>query len=232
MGALSRFEWERLLRELDLPSSVKATGYALATYANTDGTKAHPGLANLCRATGLHHASVVPALAALEAAGLVERKAHGGGRGVGRSAEYELTAGATGILTPEETVRTVRTVLKLKRPGSSKKTSHGAINTSHCAPNTSHSATPQSLDSPYNQAGTPKVDVTDGSLEVPHAAPANGHRSPMTTAETQAEARRQADALWAAGYLDDAVGDVRTAEAKRARQREALAQRMQGGSAA
>jgi hypothetical protein len=59
-----------------------------------------------------------------------------------------------------------------------------------------------------------------------------GQESPMTTAETQAEAKRQADALWAAGYLDDAVGDFRTAEAKRASQQEALVRRMQGGSAA
>jgi hypothetical protein len=95
---MDRFEWERLIRELDLPASVKCVAYAMATYVNAgDGTRGHPGLDGLSRATGLHRSTVTVALAALEAGGLVVRQSHGGGgrgsRGV--AAVYRLA-------TPED----------------------------------------------------------------------------------------------------------------------------------
>jgi hypothetical protein len=92
---MDRFEWERLIRELDLPASVKCAAYAMATYVNAgDGTRGHPGLGGLSRATGLHRSTVTAALAALEAGGLIARQSHGGGgrgsRGV--AAVYRLAA--------------------------------------------------------------------------------------------------------------------------------------------
>lgn len=112
---LSRFDWERLIRELSLPASVKCTAYALATYVDgKTGVNGHPGLANLSRATELSESTVSAALAALEAGGLVFRKQHGGGRGVKRAAVYDLTVGATGLTEAGETERTIRTVFKDK----------------------------------------------------------------------------------------------------------------------
>jgi Helix-turn-helix domain len=81
---LDRFEWERLIRELDLPPTLKCTAYALATYANGDGTKARPGVDRLAHATGLSRRSVLAALAGLETAGLIEAVTRGGGKGTPR----------------------------------------------------------------------------------------------------------------------------------------------------
>jgi hypothetical protein len=110
-----RFQWERLIRDLDLPPAVNCTAYALATYVNaSQGTRAHPGLARLCQATGLSKGTVGAALAALESGGLLTRKAHGGGRGRKLAAEYDLAAGGNGAITAAETVRTVRRVFSAK----------------------------------------------------------------------------------------------------------------------
>ena len=112
---LSRFDWERLIRELDLPSPVKCTAYALATYVDgKTGANGYPGRDNLSRATGLSKPTLTAALAALEAAGLIFRKSHGGGRGVKRAAEYDLAAGATGLSATGETERTVQLVFRAK----------------------------------------------------------------------------------------------------------------------
>jgi DNA-binding transcriptional ArsR family regulator len=111
---MDRFEWERLIRELDLPASVKCTAYAIATYVNAkDGTRGHPGRGKLSRATGLNRATVTATLAALEAGGLVVRESRGGGgRGSsGLSAVYRL-ATPEDAATPAETGRAVRQVFE------------------------------------------------------------------------------------------------------------------------
>jgi hypothetical protein len=113
VGALDRFEWERLVRELDLPVAVNCTAYAIATYANRDGTKAHPGRDNLSQATGLSQATVSAALAALEAGQLLNRKSHGGGRGVKLAAEYDLAVPKDGT-TQAGTERTIRAVYEAR----------------------------------------------------------------------------------------------------------------------
>ena len=89
---LSRFEWERLIRELELPSAMKLTGYALATYVNGDGSNAHPGIPGLAKATGLHRATVMRTLAQMEEAGFIKAVFRGGAKGTGRgkSTVYEL----------------------------------------------------------------------------------------------------------------------------------------------
>ena len=89
---LDRFEWERLIRELDLPSALKLTCYALGTYVNGDGTNAHPGITGLAKATGLHRATVLRSLAQLEELGLIQPVFRGGGKGVhrGLATVYEL----------------------------------------------------------------------------------------------------------------------------------------------
>ena len=125
---LSRFEWERLIRELDFPASVKCTAYALATYVNgKTGARGYPGRDKLSRATGLSKHTLTAALAALEAGGLVFRKGHGGGRGVPMAAPYDLAVGVTGLTDTTETERIVRQVFKAKteRKTSDSPTSNG-----------------------------------------------------------------------------------------------------------
>ena len=72
---------------------MKLTGYALATYVNGDGTNAHPGIAGLSRATGLHRAPVIRALSQLEAEGFIVAVSHGGGKGAkrGNATVYSLS---------------------------------------------------------------------------------------------------------------------------------------------
>lgn len=90
---LSRFEWERLIRELELPLAVKCTAYALATYVNGDGTNAHPGIGGLQRAAGASRSTVLRALESLESEGLIRVVSRGGGKGVqrGNASIYELS---------------------------------------------------------------------------------------------------------------------------------------------
>ena len=93
MPPLDRFEWERLIRECELPSAQKLVGYALGTYVNGDGTNAHPGIEGLVKATGLHRATVLRALSGLEENGYIRAAFRGGGKGVrrGLATVYELS---------------------------------------------------------------------------------------------------------------------------------------------
>jgi hypothetical protein len=96
---LSRFEWERLIRELDLPLTVKCAAYALATYVNGDGRNAHPGVQNLMKATGMSRASILRALSALELEGFIVVRSQGGSKGVprGHASVYELSTPGTAL---------------------------------------------------------------------------------------------------------------------------------------
>jgi hypothetical protein len=95
---LSRFEWERLIRELELSSAQKVTAYAMATYVNGDGSNAHPGIALLMKATGLSRRSVISALSGLESEGFIVAVSRGGGKGVtrGNATIYALSVPSDG----------------------------------------------------------------------------------------------------------------------------------------
>ena len=95
---LSRFEWERLIRELDLTSAQKVTAYAMATYVNGDGSNAHPGIGLLIKATGLSRRSVISALSGLESEGFIVAISRGGGKGVtrGNATVYALSVPSDG----------------------------------------------------------------------------------------------------------------------------------------
>lgn len=94
MPPLDRFEWERLLRDMELPSAQKLVGYALATYVNGDGSSAYPGVPGLVKATGLHRATVIRALSEMERSGLITVHFRGGSKGVqrGLATIYQLAA--------------------------------------------------------------------------------------------------------------------------------------------
>jgi hypothetical protein len=88
----SRYEWERIVRRVQMPPSVKCVAFALATYANTDGTSIYPGNERLAAVTCQGDKTVRRALAWLRGGYLVERVREGsrGGRG-GFADEYRLT---------------------------------------------------------------------------------------------------------------------------------------------
>lgn len=91
-----RFEWERILRRVRVSvPSVKLVGFAMATYANADGTKIRPGQKRLAAVLGTSEMTVRRGQTELETIGMLEMvfKGHSQGRGQagGYASEYRLT---------------------------------------------------------------------------------------------------------------------------------------------
>lgn len=64
-----RFQWERCIREADLPWSVKAIGLLLATYGDANGRDIFPGIDRIEQDSGLKRRAVLNALKALRETG-------------------------------------------------------------------------------------------------------------------------------------------------------------------
>ncbi|MFE5837227.1 hypothetical protein [Arthrobacter sp. NPDC056493] len=93
---IGRFEWERILRRIRVSvPSVKLVGFAMATYANADGTKIRPGQKRLAAVLGTSEMTVRRGQTELEETGMLELvfKGHSQGRGQagGYASEYRLT---------------------------------------------------------------------------------------------------------------------------------------------
>jgi DNA-binding transcriptional MocR family regulator len=67
-----RFEWERVVKALPLPSWAKHVGLTLATYGNLAGEDVRPGVETVVGDTALSRATVFRALAFLRDVGLIE----------------------------------------------------------------------------------------------------------------------------------------------------------------
>lgn len=94
--SVSRFEWERVVRRLTLKSSTKLVALTLATYADRDGTNAHPGVDRLACDCSLNPDVVRRHLKILrEQIGLLERTVEGSKQGRRRLADsYDLAVPA------------------------------------------------------------------------------------------------------------------------------------------
>lgn len=79
--AASRYEWERIVRRVGMPSTVKLVAFALATYADSNGCRVYPGVSRLVHVTSLSERSVRNALAELRRIGLIERTREGSRNG-------------------------------------------------------------------------------------------------------------------------------------------------------
>jgi hypothetical protein len=89
---VGRFEWEAVLRRLELPKEVKYVGFVMATYADPNGTRVRPGAAELAAAVGDAESTLRRRVSFLRKAGLILQTSRGGGRnGAGRATEYRLT---------------------------------------------------------------------------------------------------------------------------------------------
>lgn len=87
-----RFEWERIVRRLELPMRIKYTAMVVATYADADGTRVRPGVEMLAAVTSQGASTVRRQLTALIEYRLLAQVSRGGGRaGRGRATEYRLT---------------------------------------------------------------------------------------------------------------------------------------------
>src|SRR5436190_23102192 len=77
---IGRFEWERAVLRLAMPTTTKLVALTLAIYGSRDGSGIHPGEARLARELGLSERSVRGHLRTLRDLRLIVRESHGGSR--------------------------------------------------------------------------------------------------------------------------------------------------------
>lgn len=91
----SRFVWEKAIRRAKLGTgkngaSTLAVAFAVATFANADGTSIHPGVALVAAGLGLSARTVDRALSRLKAEGYLTKVREGNSR-AGLADEYRLS---------------------------------------------------------------------------------------------------------------------------------------------
>lgn len=87
-----RYEWERIIRRVQLGRTTKFVALTLATYADADGSRVRPGEARLAAVTELTERAVRNSLKTLRELGLIERVYKGGRHGTyGVATVYRLT---------------------------------------------------------------------------------------------------------------------------------------------
>lgn len=103
--SVDTFEWQRILRRVQIPPGCKYLGLMMATYANGDGTHILPGIERLARVMNVSEPTVKRALKELRQLGLVERVKQGN-RHAKLADEYRLTMPSNVLdlpmLDPEE----------------------------------------------------------------------------------------------------------------------------------
>jgi hypothetical protein len=86
-----RYEWERVIRALPLPSTAKLVAYNAATYADADGAGIFPGNERTVADTGLSLATVKRSYKLLRDVGLLDRVLHASRVGrAGVADEYRM----------------------------------------------------------------------------------------------------------------------------------------------
>lgn len=103
---VDRFEWERIVRRVQMPSGTKYLALMLATYADQDGSRIRPGVERLALVMCVTDRTVKRSLSALRELGLIERTKQGN-RHAGLADTYRLTVPSTVLdepmLSPDET---------------------------------------------------------------------------------------------------------------------------------
>ncbi|MFE2995041.1 helix-turn-helix domain-containing protein [Nocardia sp. NPDC059246] len=90
---VDRFDWERWIKRLHLPPTVKLMALTLATYADPDGSRVFPGVEELVAVTCQSLATVKRQMATLRELGLIELVSRASRR-AGLADEYRLTVPA------------------------------------------------------------------------------------------------------------------------------------------
>lgn len=121
---MTTFEWQKLIRDVEMPPAVKNVAGWICSFADADGTRIYPGLARLMLATGLSRATTVQALTALRESGLLVRTKRGGGRGSDKSDEYQIGVPA-GCGSPEQLGELVAAAYESAKPN--RKSKQGAL---------------------------------------------------------------------------------------------------------
>ncbi|OZE13356.1 hypothetical protein CH249_01935 [Rhodococcus sp. 05-2255-3B1] len=87
---IDRFDWERVIRRVSMPSGAMFLGLTLATYADTNGSRVRPGTDRLARVMGVSVPTVKRGLATLRETGFIQRVKQGN-RWAHQADEYQLT---------------------------------------------------------------------------------------------------------------------------------------------
>jgi DNA-binding transcriptional ArsR family regulator len=85
---VGRWEWEKAVRTAGLPMAPALVAFALATYADADGTKVRPSQSTVASGLGVSRSTVVRAMRRLRDDGYLRLVRE---PGPGRTAEYRLT---------------------------------------------------------------------------------------------------------------------------------------------
>lgn len=86
---IGRFDWERIVRRVQIPSGVKFLALMMATYADPDGSRVHPGVERLARVMGVSEPTVKRSLAVLRSYGLIVLVKQGN-RWANQADDYQL----------------------------------------------------------------------------------------------------------------------------------------------
>ncbi|NKS66388.1 hypothetical protein GS461_09880 [Rhodococcus hoagii] len=87
---IDRFDWQRVIRRVEIPSGVKFLALMLATYADPDGSRVRPGVKRLARVMAVSEPTVKRSMAVLRSLGLVVLVKQGN-RWANQADEYRLT---------------------------------------------------------------------------------------------------------------------------------------------
>uniref|UniRef100_UPI003F494C2D helix-turn-helix domain-containing protein n=1 Tax=Nocardia suismassiliense TaxID=2077092 RepID=UPI003F494C2D len=102
---VDRFEWERVVRRMQMASTPKFLALMMATYSDQDGSRVRPGVERLARVMCVSEKTVKRALSDLRDLGLIERTKQGN-RHARLADEYRLTVPSTlldhPMLDPDE----------------------------------------------------------------------------------------------------------------------------------
>lgn len=90
LRAVDRFDWERIVRRARITPATKYLALMLASYADSDGTRIHPGVDRLAVVMQVSQKTVKRGLADLRELGLIERVKQGN-RHARQSDSYRLT---------------------------------------------------------------------------------------------------------------------------------------------
>lgn len=88
--SVDRFDWERIVRRVQMPSGVKYLALMLATFSDIDGSRIHPGVEHLGRAMEVSNRTVIRNMSWLRENGFVTRSKKGN-RYQSLADEYQLT---------------------------------------------------------------------------------------------------------------------------------------------
>lgn len=103
---MDRFEWERIVRRVQMPKGTKYVAIMLATYADRDGTRVRPGVEGLALVMCVSEPTVKRGMSDLRKLGFIKLTKRGN-RHTHQADTYRLTVPvnllALPMLSPEET---------------------------------------------------------------------------------------------------------------------------------